>query len=591
MFQPWNERLTGSLGGPAFIAPMLAGNILPPLLEALSPAEVPSKLILATLRTLNQIADAIAQEKPWSDSSDGPLRSSIWNVVCDQIYTRPVVENLTEILAQHTRSTTVHQQVSLATKLIAKTCREDGQRKLLLDGGILDQLASKLAGMAAVDAQALRMESRSMSRDELPVMHLPDVLEAISAIVKDSHYNAARFLYATPIQQVFGTAKDGAASSYDGYSMSNHSTPWDRLTPRLQTMQSKSDAYTKSWPALGAYTAGATGDSYTRLPSMESLPGTNRTVITDESENPLFIWLMFVARRGEGKARLSACWLLALLKRFGEKWPLNDPSKITRERHFSYLIVPLVVKMIEEANPASEQGRKNNNTSPQSIEDNKFVLERSPLVLAELVAGNKTLQNAAVDTRVLPTLVQILKKSFDPVVSISKQLWAPRPASPQMRDPMIDVPSSTLGSAGLSPEVLHAFKYRESALLALAAMADSQDGLRKMVIEIGAATHIIDSLIPYTDSIAESSTSPTSSSTTAKNGNPVSVLIAACKVTRSLSRSISVLRTSLIDHGIAQPSFDLLTHPSVKVQIAATEVITNLVLEVSPMRTVSSFYS
>ena len=49
-----------------------------------------------------------------------------------------------------------------------------------------------------------------------------------------------------------------------------------------------------------------------------------------------------------------------------------------------------------------------------------------------------------------------------------------------------------------------------------------------------------------------------------------------------------MLRTSLIDHGIANPVFDLLTHQSVKVQIAATEVITNLVLEVSPMRTVSA---
>jgi hypothetical protein len=64
------------------------------------------------------------------------------------------------------------------------------------------------------------------------------------------------------------------------------------------------------------------------------------------------------------------------------------------------------------------------------------------------------------------------------------------------------------------------------------------------------------------------------------------VLIAACKVTRSLSRSVSVLRTSLIDHGVAQPVYELLKHPSVEVQIAATEVITNLVLEMSPMRPV-----
>jgi uncharacterized membrane protein YgcG len=100
-----------------------------------------------------------------------------------------------------------------------------------------------------------------------------------------------------------------------------------------------------------------------------------------------------------------------------------------------------------------------------------------------------------------------------------------------------------------------------------------------MVIEMGAATHIIEALVPYRESNEQGASS------SAKDGNPDSVLIAACKVTRSLSRSVSVLRTSLIDHGVAQPIFELLTHPNVKVQIAATEVITNLVLDVSPMRT------
>jgi len=105
--------------------------------------------------------------------------------------------------------------------------------------------------------------------------------------------------------------------------------------------------------------------------------------------------------------------------------------------------------------------------------------------------------------------------------------------------------------------------------------------LRKLVIEMGAATHIIEALIPYSES------SEQSVAWSVKDGNPDAVLIAACKMIRSLSRSVSVLRTSLIDHGVAQPIFELLKHRSVKVQIAATEVITNLVLDVSPMRTVS----
>ncbi|PSN68439.1 ARM repeat-containing protein [Corynespora cassiicola Philippines] len=568
-------------GGPAFVTPLLAGGVFPPLLEALSPGEAPSKLVVSTLRTLNQIVDAIAQERPWSDWVEDPSPSSLAVSVGQQIYSKPVVESLAEIIAQAPRSSVVREQISWAIKLIVKSCREDQQRKMLLDAGILDLLATKLTAIASADDLSRRPDSKGFNKDELPRTYLADILEAIAIIIKDSHFNTARFLYSQPTRSLFGWPKSG--TSTEGYSGSSPSTSWDRLIPRLQTMQSKNDnSYTKSWPALGAY-SGTGSDSYTRLPSVDTLQP-SRNVIADESENPLLVWLIYVARRGEGRERLASCWLLALLKKFGERWPLNDPSKTTRERHFSYLIIPLVVKMIEEANPAGDLSRKYN--TPNAQAEHKSVLERSPLVLAELVAGNKSLQNAAVDAKILPVLVQILKKSFEPITTSSKPLWQPKSASSQVRDPMVDPVSSTLGRPGLSPEVLHAFKYRESVLLALAAIADSQDSLRKQVIEIGAATHIIDSLAPFPEASGPSSTTAQNIiSASAKDGNPEPVLIAACKVTRSLSRSISVLRTSLIDHGIAQPSFDLLTHPNVKVQIAATSTITNLVLEVSPMRT------
>ncbi|KAF1844702.1 ARM repeat-containing protein [Cucurbitaria berberidis CBS 394.84] len=569
--------VAGSLanGGPAFIAPLLAGDILPPLLEALRPSETPSKLVTTTLKSLNQIVDAVAQEKPWVDMSDTSSRSSLAFAVNEQIYTKQVIESLAEILAQVAGTTRVNQQIESTVRLIMKTCREDCQKKLLVDAGILDLLAEKLAAVAATDDSL--PDTKQSTHDKLPSACMPDILEAISAIIKDSHFYTARFLYSQPIQQLFGWPKERSAA-YDGHSSSSQSNTWDKLIPRVQTMASKSDPYTKSWPALGAYNP-AVGESNTRLPSMESLQQTSsRSVITDESESPLFIWLMYVARRGEGRERLAACWLLALLKKFGERWPLNDPSKTTRERHFSYLIVPLVVKMIEDSSPTSEQAKRANNLSPTARDEMRFVLERSPLVLAELIGGNKPLQSAAVDARILPTLVQILKKSFDIPATSSKPLWQPR-SSHEVKDTTIDPASSTLGRPGLSADVLHAFKYRESVLLALAAIAGDQDGYRKLVIEMGAATQIIEALVPYTESNEPGAPS------TIKDGNPDTVLIAACKVTRSLSRSVSVLRTSLIDHGVAQPVFDLLTHPSVKVQIAATEVITNLVLEVSPMRT------
>jgi hypothetical protein len=567
-------------GGPAFVAPLLAGHVLPPLLEALRPSETPSKLVTTTLKTLNQIVDAVNQEKPWLDTSDSSSRSSLAFAVNEAIYTRPVIDSLAEILAQPAGTMKANQQIDSTIRLIMKTCVEDNQKKMLVDAGVLDLLADKLAAVAAMDDRIPATEWKQSNREQLPRACLPDILEAISVIIRDSHFYTARFLYSHAIQQLFGWPKDRTAVAPEGDTTAQAAS-WDKLIPRVQTMASKSDPYIKQWPALGAY-ASVSGDSY-RLPSMESLQqSSSRSVITDESESPLFIWLIYVARRGEGRERLAACWMLALLKKFGERWPLNDPSKTSRERHFSYLIIPLVEKMIEDSSPTSEQAKRANTLSPAARDELRFVLERSPVVLAELVAGNKSLQMAAVHARTLPTLIQILKKSFDVPATSSKPLWQPRSSSREVKDPNIDPVSSTLGRPGLSADLLHAFRYRESVLLALAAIAGDQDALRKMVIEMGAATHIIEALVPYRESKEQGASS------SEKDGNPDSVLIAACKVTRSLSRSVSVLRTSLIDHGVAQPIFELLTHPNVKVQIAATEVITNLVLDVSPMRTVSA---
>lgn len=572
--------VVGSLanGGPAFVAPLLAGNVLPPLLEALRSSETPAKLVTTTIRTLNQIADAVAQEKPWADTSDASARSTLASAISEHIYTRPVIEHLAEILSQPAGTIKANQQIASAVRLLVKTCQEDNQKKMLVDAGMLDILATRLTAAAATDEPTRDADAKPTHRDLLPRSCLPDILEAIAAIIKDSHFYTARFLYSQPIQQLFGWPKDRTATAYDAYGGSSQSS-WDKIIPRVQTMTSKSDPYIKSWPALGSHSTAAM-ESYGRLPSVETVQRpTGRSTVTDESESPLFIWLMYIARRGEGRERLAACWLLALLKKFGERWPLNDPSETTRERHFSYLVIPLVVKMIEDSSPTSEPAKKAYATSPAAKDEIRFMLERSPLILAELVTSNKALQSAAVDARILPTLVQILKRSFDTVAKAPKPFWQPRSSSHEVKDPNIDPASSTLGRAGLSADVLHAFKYRESALLALAALAGDQDGLRKLVIEMGAATHIIEAMVPYSEN-----NEPGATAAAAKDGNPEPVLVAACKVTRSLSRSVSVLRTSLIDHGVAQPVYELLMHRSVKVQIAATEVITNLVLEMSPMR-------
>ncbi|CAI6329864.1 unnamed protein product [Periconia digitata] len=560
--------VVGSLanGGPAFIKPLLAGDVLSPLLEALSPSETPPKLVLATLRTVNQIVDAVAQERSGWDSS-----VTLSHTVTQQLYMKPVVQRLADIFDQSSRLGC--QQWSSLAQLIVKTCKEDSQKQLLLEADVLELLTEIMANVAAADDPSIAESSGLHKR---PRTYLPDILDAISAIIKDSHYCTAKFLYSSSIQRTFRWPNSIGLDTQDDQ------PGWDDLIPRLQTLKNKHDSYARSWPALGTQTSSpsSTGDSYTRLSSVDSVQQSpSKNVVVNESETPLFTWLMFVARRGEGRGRLSACWLLSLLKKFSGKWTLNDPSKSTRERHLSYLIVPLIVKMIDEANSTLEQEKQPAAAGPLEKEEVGLVLERSPLILAELCVGNKTLQNAAIDARALPALIQLLKKSFDPVTASSKPLWQPKSSVPPVRDPNVDPTSSALGSPGICVDVLRAFRYRESALLALAAIADTQDSLRKMVIELGAATHIIDSLVPY-----RANTNDRPSLITVKGGNPEPVLVAACVLTRSLSRSISVLRTSLIDYGVAHPIFELLGHPSIKVQIAATDVIINLVLEFSPMR-------
>ena len=121
---------------------------------------------------------------------------------------------------------------------------------------------------------------------------------------------------------------------------------------------------------------------------------------------------------------------------------------------------------------------------------------------------------------------------------------------------------SSLSDTPDSYSTHHADKLKESALSAIAAITLFKDDYRKQVIETGLIPSIV---------AAMSSSVP-------------GIRAAACQCTRSLSRSVCILRTNLVDAGIAIPLFKLLSDPSLEVRIAATGAVCNLMLEFSPMR-------
>jgi hypothetical protein len=371
--------------------------------------------------------------------------------------------------------------------------------------------------------------------------------------------------------------------------MDSYSAPQgvDRFLPRLQAVISKNETqFSKAFPALsssiGMNTHGV--GEYTRMHSFsDAQQSASRTISGDEFESPIFPWLIHLARTRHGFDRLSAARLLSVLKKYNEAYP-SDESPKNRERALAFLVVPLLVTMIQEAGHACDLKPKNTTASAQQKANDRKYLEQAQVVLADLIEGSPALQKAAVDARAIPALCTILKRSFDPVAASSKPLWSPRSNVEDVVDPAVDLVSSTLGRPGLTPELLHALRYREGALRSIAALTDREDMYRKVVIENGAVACITEALVPYPPE--EAGSNPPGP----KDGNPIPVLIAACWAARSMSRSVSILRTSLIDYGVAKPIHALLTHPNVEVQIAATEVLCNLVLHFSPMREVCDIF-
>lgn len=246
--------------------------------------------------------------------------------------------------------------------------------------------------------------------------------------------------------------------------------------------------------------------------------------------------------------RLLASTCLTNLFRAG-----TIPQSFSSEIHL--VVLPTLINLFSE-NSASRTAFGSNWPTIQ---------EKAPLVFACLVGESEELQKVAMESDAIHRLVAIImdtaKAQQIKDLSKTQKLGSAKKGQNTLvkrkasTDLQIDI--SALNISGSIAE-----KVTESALLGIAAVCSLKEECRKQVNEAKLLPFIVSALAH-------------------KNAG---IRAAACQCTRSLSRSVKNLRTTLIDAGIATPLFNLLSDESIHVQIMASATFCNIVLDFSPMK-------
>ncbi|KAK4580516.1 hypothetical protein LTR86_000719 [Recurvomyces mirabilis] len=563
-------NIVGTLanGGCAFILALLSANAPAILMSSLA-TDSPSKLTTATLQTIKNIGSCWAASQSVSDSGTQAALD---------LFSEQSSRNLHAILVQQNITPALHQQRRLVTDIISICATSDAIKiELVANSSLLETLAALLAAHAVATGQTSYQGGASQLPPPPRQEDVPSILAAISTIITGSVYRAHTFFLSSVIGRLFAIsgsnsdqrhrfgAKDGFVSPEDG-----------PLLPSLHVPAHGTTTYQYSSRAFPA--AAALQTSIRRGPiGLDDAPNGGDV----DHANAVCSWLLVLARSMQGSDRLAALKLLALVNNAIDTDTFNSGHRSeyvqkTRERkkQMSLLAVPLAVNMVQLVNES-----KSIEAIGTGDRDALLVKEQACEVLALLVRDFEELQTAAVDAGAIKNVCPVLKKSFDSV-PLSKPMWAPKANE---LDPASLPVTCVLGSKGLPSEILHAMRCRQGALQALSALSEREDVHRKLIVEAGVVPCIIDSLKPFPTDYADKLLA-NRGQVGPKDGNTTPVILAACRAAKTMSRSVSLLRTSLIDAGVAKPIFQLLGHQDPEVQLAATDACANLLLDFSPMR-------
>jgi armadillo repeat-containing protein 8 len=493
----------------------------------------------------------------------------------------------------------------------------------LANAGVLDALATRLASI--VVAQGLVIPGAELVAQKEGLLDcfpsaaprnadLAGILEAIAVIIADSKFRASQLVYSNAIMAVFPTSTPdfqpnrstkAAWSAFNATDLSGRRSrlnALDYLIPHIPLSRTKSSsALSSAFPPLGtpssfehlAQLGESRIPSWSRSPSLERgiLPQDNASSELNEPESPLIPYLIWLTRSTRHLERLMAASVLTVLYRAG----LTDKS---RETALGLLTVPVLVQLLRDGKAEVRSDEDPSLTFAERLSMEWKIKELAPAVLAMLIVDSEYLQKSAFDSGVISILSEMIKAAYEPVLEGSdSRTWSPSAGTNTPISSSGNSQNPRLGQVGQSPLLVHKIKVRESTLRAIAALVPFKDEYRKALIDQGVVPYIVESLKSYPDKPSSKASEKTEKlpqimeenkvRSPGFGTNPVSVLIAACGAVRHLSRSVSILRTTLIDNGVVMPVFALLQHSEIDVQISATATTCNLVMDFSPMREVN----
>lgn len=637
-------------GDPQFLTKLVEAGAISILLSAIDPFTNGPDLLLQSLRLLNRILEVCTSYMRSPTCAQGPIASS---KIVQTLYRKPrYIRHIHNILRQQTSTATIAKQITEVSKLITQTVEfadfagdnsnwprlpsEASRKRILVEQGVLDVLVYRMGSFILRDTRdhrdrltgflkpedprtrAKRQQEQMESAGEATgfvdnvlettpepatsLASLAPVLNAILAITRDSVEHSRRMHQAAwlsgiapnyPRTLVSNDSKGKTSEKIDQFPplataalLAQH----HRRFPRPPSSTGSSAFQTpQAHTPFPRESQTIDGEDQNRLSEFENgyirallvTPQRNDSLTTGKYTGSVLLpWLIARARFGDSLTRLAAIGLVTNLARVGmttKKTPYILKA----------LVLPILLQLLDggvgfEGGPTNSTLRSGVDVVSRGIDRKTAtewqILENAPKILAAMVMDDSELQQSAVEHQAIKKLTDLVQRALkSETMSHSADKNVPL-------------------AAGLVTSTLlyndHKMKMAEAAMRGLAALAATQDDIRAQVIKTGVLQSVVTALRPLDPTMPVSTQPDARVQHKAEDLYPAQVIIAAVGLVRALSRSINLLRTTLMDAHVGAPLFSLLTHPNIDVRIAATTVVCNLVLDFSPMKTVScySFY-